>query len=299
MAFTRTFSGQVAEYRFLSEPLVWVEGPDDIPFYAEALRGVTCTLKPAGGLEQCEKLAEALLERDHPYVVVRDGDYTILKRRRSPHRRVVILQRHSMENYLFVRDPAEETCRRCAKIGTTEDLVGPAFDAAARTIETVLLPILVLDIAHSRAETGQRVLPKRAEALMVRGDRVGFVDERIAARCNEAVEGVPGAHVREARGLLRDYMRTRRCVDALPGHFAFGILRRLLTGVVKRHKKRGLGMEDDTLKAFLSARVWARPRGADHMTLRRRLRAAVRDAARARANQRAGRSGPAPSAASC
>ena len=298
MAFTRTPSGQIAQYRFLTDPLVWVEGPDDIRFYAEALQGVACDLKPAGGREECEKLAEALVEHSHPYVVVRDGEYTILERRRSPHRRVVMLQRHSMENYLFEKRAAEEVCRCCAKVGPGDNLVGSAFDTAAKTIGAGLHGLLVLDIAHQRARTGQSVLPKGAELLMVPGQKVAFAKGQIAARCEAATAGVAGHHVRHARHLLRDYLRTRRCVDVLPGHFAFGILRRLLTGVVKRHKKGGLGMDDDALKALLSAKVWARPSGGDHMSLRRRLRAAVRDAARARANQRAGGPGPAPPAAS-
>ena len=99
MGFARTTLGKIAQYHFDKYLTVWVEGPTDIPFYEQALRKLDCRVKDAGGKSECLKLAKALKEKDHPYVVVLDGDYDILERRRSWHRRVIVLNRHSVENY--------------------------------------------------------------------------------------------------------------------------------------------------------------------------------------------------------
>ena len=48
MEFVRTPKGQAATHLFIRLPLVWVEGPSDIPFYEGILKGV-CRLESAGG----------------------------------------------------------------------------------------------------------------------------------------------------------------------------------------------------------------------------------------------------------
>jgi hypothetical protein len=127
MAFSRTLSGKQAKYLFYSEPLVWVEGVDDIPFYTELFGTLPVRIEDAGGKPECLKLAQAIIEYDHPYVVVLDGDYGILDRQRSQHRRVVYLHRYSFENYLFEYRPIERVSKKLAKVDPGEELLGSMF----------------------------------------------------------------------------------------------------------------------------------------------------------------------------
>ncbi|MBC8233001.1 hypothetical protein H8E77_25945 [bacterium] len=75
ISFKRTTSGKIAKYLFYDKPLIWVEGDTDIPFYEQILRNYSHRLEAADGKAECLKLAEALIEKDHPYVVILDGDY--------------------------------------------------------------------------------------------------------------------------------------------------------------------------------------------------------------------------------
>ena len=86
MVFSRTISGKKNKFYFVEKVIVWVEGPDDIVFFDRLLRDMGCKLDPAGGKNECLKLAEGIVEEDLPYVVIIDGDYDVLKRQRSAHR---------------------------------------------------------------------------------------------------------------------------------------------------------------------------------------------------------------------
>ena len=102
MSLARTPSGLASEYLFYKETVVYVEGYTDIPFYDTVLQNYyNYRIKAKHGKEKCKELATALVEDDLPYVVVLDGDYEILESTRSKHRRVILLHRHSLENYLL------------------------------------------------------------------------------------------------------------------------------------------------------------------------------------------------------
>lgn len=99
--FTRTPTGVVGKWRFYNVPTVWVEGPTDIYFYQPILADLSCRIEAFHGSDNAIALIAELTKYDHPYVVVLDGDYTILSRRRGLHKRLLILRRYSFENYLW------------------------------------------------------------------------------------------------------------------------------------------------------------------------------------------------------
>ena len=78
--FTRTPTGVVGKWRFYNVPTVWVEGPTDIYFYQPVLGDLACRIEPFHGSENAVALINELVGSDHPYVVILDGDYTILSR---------------------------------------------------------------------------------------------------------------------------------------------------------------------------------------------------------------------------
>ena len=113
--FTRTEYGLRNSHQFYSNPLVWVEGDDDVVYFGYALQDLDVVVKPANGKTNCESLAEELFESNAPFVVVMDGDYDLIsKTARRRHRRLVVLERYSIENYLFEAQICEQVCRMCA-----------------------------------------------------------------------------------------------------------------------------------------------------------------------------------------
>jgi len=276
MSFARTTLGKISQHRFDKCLTVWVEGPTDIPFYEQALRKIDCRVKDAGGKPECLKLAKALKEKEHPYVVVLDGDYDILERKRSWHRRVIMLNRHSVENYCFERSPIERVCCSHACVSFEEKLIGDSFDNAIRAVESNLLELVVLDIAHQRSQTGERIF-NRIEEILGHQDRIVFDKKRIKEILKTKKKGVSKEVVSKVSKLVTDFRRSRRLVDLLQGHQALEIIRHLVNTRAKKRRNRTSKLSRRDLLIRLSSEVWREVVSDDHKSLKRRLYRAIRD----------------------
>ena len=270
MSFSRTPSGLAAEYLFYPEILVYVEGHTDIPFYNAILQNYNCRVKAKNGKPACEKLATFLGQNNYPYVVILDGHYDILKRSRSQHRRIILLHRHSYENYLFEEEPIKQFCRDRvpSEDSLEEPLASDEFTEFARDIEVKFKDLLILDVAHQFSKTGQKTFFQTPDRFF----RVHFQDSEIQKQHAAAVSGIHTQSIDEAKNLVEKYLTEHRFIDLLPGHFAFGIMRRLISNTV------GKSIPNDEIRLYLSRVVWQLVNARDHNSLKRRLRRAVREA---------------------
>ena len=101
-----------------------------------------------------------------------------------------------------------------------------------------------------------------------------FQDSKIQEQCNKAVLGIDEQCIENARTLVQDFLKGHRFIDLLPGHFAFGIIRRWINHTVNVRQRI---LEED-IRVFLSTEVWRLVKTRDHNSLKRRLRNAVRGA---------------------
>ena len=271
MSFSRTPSGLSAEYLFYKEVLVYVEGHTDFPFYEEVLRNYNCHLKAQGGKEEGKKLASALIGKDLPYVVVLDGDYKILESPRSKHRRIVLLHRYSFENYLFEQEPIEQFCRDYRSSENRLKRLENNFSAFLEEIRQKLEELIIFDVAHQRSDTGFDVLPEKSDRFFKKQKSVDFLDSQIEQYTQQA-KNVNKQAIEDAKTLVNQYVKQRRFVDLLPGHFAVGIMRRLIVFTVDKK------ISNEEIIVYLSRTVWRLVKTSDHDSLKRRLRKAVRDA---------------------
>lgn len=274
ISFSRTPSGLAAEYLFYSEILVYVEGYTDIPFYNEILQGYNCRIISKNGKSECEKFATLLEQGNYPYVVILDGDYEILESARSPHRRIVWLHRHSSENYLLEEEPVEKFRHYRAPLEDSLDRLPSSFGEIAADTEQTFKELLILDVAHQRAKTGCKVLPKAPDDFFSTPRTVDFNNSEIKKLHNEATSGIDEQSIENARTLVQDFLKEHRFIDLLPGHFAFGIIRRWINYTVNVRQRI---LEPD-IRVFLSTEVWRSVKTRDHESLKRRLRRAVREA---------------------
>lgn len=277
MEFVRTPKGQAATHLFVEGPLVWVEGPSDIPFYDGVLKG-SCRLQSAGGRQNCELLARDVFEHDTPHVVIIDGDYDVLSRARSEHRRVVRLSRYGMENYLAEHSVIDRVVARYAK---EQHLAGPVpeFEELAST-SNLLLPHVAFDIAarvHGLCEGG---LPNSCNEIVC--GQASFVpDERMLSiwRQNHC-HGVSFSRLIAARRALRRFCSRRRLIDVLPAHFVLCLLHRCLRAAIVRTtgNRKSARSHESTTRAFLCSAVWDKPLpSSDHKSLHRRIVRAVHE----------------------
>ena len=270
MVFSRTPSGLAAEYLFYREILIYVEGYTDIPFYDAVLQNYKHRIKAKNGKPECKKLASLLEQGDYPYVVVLDGDYEILEHTRSRHRRIVLLHRHSYENYLFEEEPIKQFCRDRvpSEDSLEEPLASNRFREILADIEIKFKDLLILDVAHQRLKTGQGTFFRTPDRFF----KVDFQDEEIQKQYAAATKNIQGKSIDESKILVEEFLEECRFIDLLPGHFAFGIIRRLINNTI------GKSISNDEIRLYLSRAVWQLVKTRDHNSLKRRLRNAVRDA---------------------
>jgi len=274
MSISRTPLGLEAEHLFYQETVVYVEGYTDIPFYHALLQDYKCRIQSKNGRAECIKLAAALAQENFPYVVILDGNYEILESTRSKHRRAIYLHRHSFENYLFEKVPVEEFCRERTPLeDSLEELPSSKFSTVIEDVEIKFKGLIVLDVAHQHSNTGYNVLPNKPDQFLKRGKSVKFREDKIQQRCVEATQCIDSQSLDNAKTLVERFiMRGRRFIDLLPGHFAFGIMRRLIIHTV------GRGISNEDVRVPLSKEVWRLANTPDHESLKRRLRRAVREA---------------------
>lgn len=275
MPFSRTRLGLAAEHLFHKEVLVYVEGHTDVPFYDEVLQNYNCRVKAKNGKQECEKLATLLEQGNYPYVVVLDGDYEILEHVQSRHRRIVLLHRHSSENYLLEEAPIKQFCRdRVHSEENLEDpLVSGEFTEFAEDIEVKFKDLLILDVAHQRSNTGCKTFFHNPDRFF----QMNFRNDQIQKQQEAAAEDIDVESTDAAKTLIEKFLeRQRRFIDLLPGHFVFGIMRRFISNIV------GKSVSNDEIRLYLSRVVWRLVNSRDHNSLKRRLRRAVRQAEQVR-----------------
>ena len=269
MSFSRTPSGLAAEHLFVQKVIVYIEGYSDKAFYEEVLQDYNCQITPRNGRKNCENLAAVLAQNNLPYVVVLDGDYEILERARSKHRRVILLQRYSFENYLFEENPIEQFCH---DLTHQEEPLDIKFREVIEDAELKLRELIGLDVAHRRSNTGCKVLPDNPERFFKSTKRADLQEDEIQKHTTAAAMYIDKQSVDNAKLLIAGFLRKRRFIDLLPGHFVFGVMRRLVVATVKR------SISNEEIRLYLSRVVWRLVKTPDHESLKRRLRRAVREA---------------------
>ena len=251
-------------------------------FIVDCLMVCLVELNRLGAKIECKKLVSALINEDLPYVVVLDGDYEILIRKRNPHRRAVYLKRYSSENYFFEKNVLENVCCDYVKTNSNEEIVGDRFEKLLFHIEKVLYEVIILDIAHQLESTGEEILPNTVDSLLVRKDKLFFDANRISNCCSKTNKKICQEHLRYVKSLVDEYLKERRLVDLLRGHLVFGIIRRLISKAVFSKRRRKPHIDNDGLRSLLAAFVWVHPLSNDHKKLKNKVRGAVKEALKIR-----------------
>lgn len=277
-SFTRTPAGQAASYLFYKQEeqvLVWVEGKTDIPLFRKLLAGRNCVIKEAGCRDKCLKLAEKMKHDNLPYVVVIDGDYSILSKTRSPHHRQIILDRYSCESYLFEKEIVEKVIMAHAQAHCDTQTLHEEYEEAVDCIQKGVVALLTLDIAHKRSNSGRRILPKNAKELL--SDNWELDSNRILYRCFKSRKGITRTNILEAKTSVDEFLNNRRLLDLMPGHLLFSFLRALVMKTTESITGGSHRLDNAWLRAILVSEIKF-SLTKDHNNLRRRLFNATKSA---------------------
>jgi len=275
-----SLSALAAKYLFYGKPVVWVEGPTDVVFFKSFDGPGEYKIAYAEGKDRLRALAEETLENNLPYVLVFDGGYDVLEAPDILQARVIRLDRHSMENYLFEEEVIERVCWKYVAAEPGESLSTIAFRELIERFDESFYEVIILDIARCRSDSDcPGFLPERIESLLTSRPRLTFAVERLEELERVGRQNLADDDVRETRDLVDQFLRSRRLADICPGHLVFGLARELLLNAVRRGRGRKLVVDNDTVLVLLSEAAWELLPSTDHTTLRAQLAHAINEAA--------------------
>jgi hypothetical protein len=247
MPFKRTLDGTLAKYMFYEEPLVWVEGIEDIPFYEMIIGSRKCHIEDAMGKPECMKLAEGIINDDLPYIVILDGDYEIILKKRSRHHRVIILEKYSIENFFFDSNVIENSCRKRCKKSPDQIVAEKDFLQLAKKIRNSFLNLLVLDVVNQIEGLGHEILPKSIEAFIEINKEIKFRNDRIKTIVDRFESNIDPKLLNKYKKLINEFIKNNNVSDIIPGHFIFQLLRRFFIIIVEKELKKKPNIDNDGL----------------------------------------------------
>ncbi len=279
--FTRTPGGLAEKWRFHDVPTIWVEGDTDKYFYKPILNDMDHRIESFDGSENSKELIRHLKEYNHPYIVALDGDYSILRRSRSPHRHVIILPRYSIENFLWEPNAINKACLRHTLCSDEKDLVITSMESVIKNIETELYDAIVLDVAARRMKSPPAVLPKKIESLLKDGKNTGLKTSAIKNLVQTARTKVDAGYEEKAKRDVLKFLSSRCMSHLIKGHLLFGLLRLIFLRAAKKETtkkkmKPALAIHNSLLLQLLSDAVWSHCKSGDHYNLKKKLRGKLR-----------------------
>ena len=277
MAFTRTPRGLAEKWRFHRVPTVWVEGPTDLYFYQPIAENLPCRFQPFYGRQNAKVLIYSLKEKNYPYLVILDGDYDILKRTKTPHRRVIILPRYSFENFLWEPEVINRVCLRHAQCGDEKDLVKTPMRMAIKSLMKQFLPALILDVAARRMNPAPAVLPARIDPLLKNKTSAELDLSRLNSLVKKAKKEINTSSATESKSDVEAFLKHRCISHILNGHLLFGLLRRIFVQAADKERRSKSGTADGALYQLFSDAVWHYCREGDHKRLKRNFRTKLRE----------------------
>ncbi len=277
MTLTRTPVGLVNSFLLYSTPLVWVEGPDDVVPVETIVDGIPCTVKSAGGIPNCMYLIEALKAADLPYAVLVDGEFNVLRKTRSPHRRGVTLLRHSVENYYADIWVSTRVCRRIEGSKVDEQQACSGVEALLTAFEKATQRLVTLDVAGWIAGDDRSFFPDRAEPILAQGQPVCDTN-RVAVH-----EGQAGTATLAKESVAANLLLGQRIAHSMRGHVLFGFLRAAVSQVLDTCGSK-LSCNNAALRAIFAEACWRTPppSAKEHRSIKSRLRRAAREAGKVR-----------------
>ena len=278
MAFTRTPGGLAEKWQFHQVPTVWVEGKTDFYFYQPITENLPCRFESFHGRQNAKALIYSLKEKNYPYLVILDGDYDILKRTKTPHRRVIVLPRYSFENFLWEPEAMNLACLRYAQCGDKKDLMKTPMRMAIKSLTKQFLPALIFDVAARRMNPAPDVLPDRIDPLLKDQTSAELDLSKLNSLVKKAKKKINTSNATESKSDVETFLKHRCISHILNGHLLFGLLRRIFVQAV--NKERGSkqpSTPDDALLQIFSGVVWRYCREGDHKRLKRNFRTKLRE----------------------
>jgi hypothetical protein len=232
VVFSRTFSGKINKSFFLKKVIFFVEGNDDVAFYAPFKRSLDCRFESADGKPELIKLALHAAQTKLPYVAVLDDDFDVISGRDVRGDRVVYVGAYSMENLLaqdeIVREFVQDFC------GCNEDIPDDILLSKLWTdCGDILAKVVIADLAAMLNGIDRDAVPARIDTWIRSNGNHIFIREEAWADFQSFLLRVGQENIDAAATLLDKLSSSEICAGYLRGHLVFGLLRNRTFNAVK------------------------------------------------------------------
>ena len=226
---------------------------------------------------RCRELANAMVDDDLPFVVVMDGDYRILRENghsEERHDRVIVLRRHSIENYCAEPGLVETLCRSYSEGRIQKGIVGRRFEHLLMRLENDLWNVVVLDIASEH--TSDKTAPKSIKTFLRQQESPVFDQAKVQAHVEDVRRRrTSGQDELAADVLLRRFVERKRFIDVVKGHWVLELIQWFVSGELKEAGVRVPALHAKALRALLAPWMWRDGVSRDHVELRKCLTRAI------------------------
>ncbi|MDQ3812615.1 MAG: DUF4435 domain-containing protein [Armatimonadota bacterium] len=251
--------------KFHRKMVIYVEGPDDVPFWDEIFR--LCGLddyvvKPAGGVSVIEKYTQDILARGADIVVARDCDYTDLLRRQKSHVRVIYTYGYSIENTIYTPKNIASAISALMRAQQNHEVEG---DVALWLDEFVeqFKELILYDIANDLCGKGVAVLGSKCCEFLEK-DRSHLPSrDKIEAALNRLKSHFDEKEIEDVERLVRDSAKELRFV--IRGHFLTHAVMNFIRNKTKSVSRATHGLSPDILVPMMILMLPASNKGRQDM----------------------------------
>lgn len=225
--------------------IVYVEGPDDIPFWSEYFDDFNYEIQDVNGCENLKQYVDLLINGSTTFIVAMDRDYSDFIEN-SPKEVPLLVKTytHSIENDMYCPTNVNWMLRRITK--SQYDFM-PDIETWINEWERLTRNILALDIASNICGNGKQICGdtcyrflNSAKSAIQESSIKAFINETKTQFDNELVEDI-----------LKKFSRgERKPIQIIKGHFYASGMQAFIRAIVKRRAPHVGTYSNDALNSL-------------------------------------------------
>ncbi|MDI5832293.1 DUF4435 domain-containing protein [Shewanella xiamenensis] len=216
--------------------VVYVEGPDDIPFWEyifDEFSGIDAEFRDVGGCEELTPFIQAISKDELRAIVATDTDFRPFKEGRVEHPNILMTPKYAIENTMISDAIVIDSIVSLAKVSKKKVNLQSYKEWYGDFIEKIGHLVLI-DIYNAKHNLGLKVITDNADRFFTSKDSCVFSQEKIDSYINELMRKI-GQDVDftsvKTEALLAS--NSNQIQDFLRGHFLFSAVTKYIRTYIK------------------------------------------------------------------
>lgn len=209
--------------------IVYVEGPDDIPFWAEYFDYKDYEIQNVNGCENLKRYVDLLIAGSTTFIVAMDRDYSDYIDDSSKDLPLIVrTYTHSIENDMYCPDNVNWMLRRITK---SQDDFMPDIETWVSDWERLTERLLAMDIASQVCATGKQICGDTCYRFLNK-QKSAIIENSV----NELVHEMDRSFDKELISEIVEKLKhdKRKPIQIIKGHFYASGMQALIRSIIKR-----------------------------------------------------------------